>query len=40
MSEHKKLQIKSAAEYRWIIYSSAVAFFLLIIDQLTKLMVE
>ena len=40
MTEHKKLQIRSAAEYRWIIFSSGVAFFLLIIDQLTKLMVE
>ena len=40
MTEHKKLQIKSAAEYRWIIYSAGVAFFLLIIDQLTKLIVE
>ena len=40
MAGHNKLQIRSAEEYRWIVYSSAVAFFLLIIDQITKLMVE
>lgn len=40
MAEHKKLQVRSAGEYRWIVYSSAAAFFLLILDQITKLMVE
>ena len=38
--EHKKLRLRSAEEYRWIVYSSGVAFFLLIIDQITKLLVE
>ena len=40
MAGHNRLQIRSAEEYRWIVCSSAVAFFLLIIDQITKLMVE
>ena len=40
MAEHNKLQARSKAEYHWLVYSLVVAFFILILDQITKLMVE
>ncbi len=40
MTKHRKIEPRSNEEVRLLMLSSGIAFFLLIIDQITKLMVE